>query len=169
MAFQIPAAMRTRIIAAASGGALSIAAAMLGGGQGLEGEIHDPYRDVVGVLTVCSGITGADVIPGKHYSGAECDLLLQKHLSSTAAEVDRYIRVPVPATTRAALYSFAYNTGTHSFQTSTLLRLLNMGERRKACEQLKRWVYAGGRKFAGLVNRRNIETEVCLANDVSEL
>ena len=169
MAFRIPAALRSRIIKAAAGGALSIAAAMLGGHQGLEGQENTPYRDVVGVLTVCSGITGPDVIPGKFYTDHECDLLLTKHLSGTAANVDRYIQIPVPASTRAALYSFAYNVGAANFKTSTLLRLLNLGKRQEACEQLGRWVYAGGKRFDGLVNRREIEKAVCLADDIPQL
>jgi len=166
---KIPGALKARIVAAFGGGALGIAAAMLGGHSGLEGQVNDPYRDVVGVLTVCNGITGPDVIPGKHYLDSECDLLLTKHLTATAKEINPYITAPVPATTRAALYSFAYNVGAKSFETSTLLRLLNRGERRAACDQLGRWVYAGGRRYKGLERRRAIERDVCLADRVSDL
>ncbi len=51
--------LRNKIVAAITGGggAIAIATAMLGG--------HDGYRDVVGVLTVCDGHTGADIILGK--------------------------------------------------------------------------------------------------------
>ncbi|WP_235507522.1 hypothetical protein [Citrobacter sp. CtB7.12] len=30
-----------------------------------------------------------------------------------------------------------------------------------ACAELNRWVYAGGQKWKGLMNRRDVEYEVC--------
>lgn len=52
-------ALRTKVKALLAGGAsvIVIAAALLGGNDGLEGRRHDPYRDVAGVLTVCDGHT----------------------------------------------------------------------------------------------------------------
>lgn len=62
--------LRNKIVAAitGAGGAIAIATAMLGGHDGLEGRRYVAYRDVVGVLTVCDGHTGADIILGKRYS-----------------------------------------------------------------------------------------------------
>nr|MBJ6969775.1 glycoside hydrolase family protein [Vibrio cholerae] len=48
-----------------------------------------------------------------------------------------------------------------AFSRSTLLKKLNAGEMTQACDELKRWVYAGGKKWKGLMNRREIEEEVC--------
>ncbi|EGD7496072.1 lysozyme, partial [Shigella sonnei] len=31
-----------------------------------------------------------------------------------------------------------------------------------ACDQLRRWTYAGGNQWKGLMTRREIEREVCL-------
>ena len=31
-----------------------------------------------------------------------------------------------------------------------------------ACDQLRRWTYAGGKQWKGLMTRREIEREVCL-------
>ena len=64
-------------------------------------------------------------------------------------------------TRRAALGSFVYNVGEGQFSSSTLLRLLNAGDARGACAQLSRWVFAGGKQLAGLVNRRAAERELC--------
>lgn len=107
-------ALRTKVKALLAGGAsaIVIAAAMLGGNHGLEGRRHEPYRDVAGVLTVCDGHTGKDILPGKHYTDAECDALLNKDLALVAARIDPLIKASIPNSERAALYSFAY-TGTH--------------------------------------------------------
>ncbi|ENS2749299.1 lysozyme [Salmonella enterica] len=142
-------------------GAVAIAAAMLGGHDGLEGRRYIPYRDVAGVLTVCDGHTGKDIIPGKRYTDAECDALLDKDLKRVKAQVDPLIKVSIPESERAAFYSFAYNVGTGAFARSTLLKKLNAGDHAGACNELKRWMYAGGRQWKGLVTRREIEREVC--------
>lgn len=158
----LPARMRLRVLAALGAGALAIASAMITGSDGLEGPAPNPYRDVVGVLTVCYGHTGSDIMLGKTYTEQECRRLLDKDLGHVAAQIDPYITRPIPETTRAALYTFAYNVGASSFKTSTLLRRLNMGDTQGACDQLRRWVYAGKVKWKGLMNRREIEREVCL-------
>lgn len=142
-------------------GAVAIAAAMLGGHDGLEGRRYIPYRDVAGVLTICDGHTGKDIIPGKRYTDAECDALLDKDLKRVKAQVDPLIKVSIPESERAAFYSFAYNVGTGAFARSTLLKKLNAGDHAGACNELKRWTYAGGRQWKGLVTRREIEREVC--------
>ncbi|WP_435793068.1 glycoside hydrolase family protein [Escherichia coli] len=68
----------------------------------------------------------------------------------------------IPETTRGALYSFVYNVGAGNFRTSTLLRKINQGDIKGACDQLRRWAYAGGKQWKGLMARREIEREVCL-------
>ncbi|EJF5652741.1 lysozyme [Salmonella enterica] len=142
-------ALRTKVKALLAGGAgaVAIAAAMLGGHDGLEGRRYEPYRDVVGVITVCDGHTGKDIVPGKHYTDAECDALLNKDMVLVAARIDPLIKASIPNSERAALYSFAYNFGA--------------GDQAGACNELKRWTYAGGKQWKGLVTRREIEREVC--------
>ncbi|ECO0581916.1 lysozyme [Salmonella enterica subsp. diarizonae] len=152
-------ALRTKVKALLAGGAsvIVIAAALFGGNDGLEGRRHEPYRDMAGVLTVCDGHTGKDIVPGKHYTDAECDALLNKDLALVAARIDPLIKASIPNSERAALYSFAYNVGTGALARSTLLKKLNAGDHAGACNELKRWTYAGGRQWKGL----KIEREVC--------
>ncbi|MDI9095705.1 glycoside hydrolase family protein, partial [Providencia rettgeri] len=38
-----------------------------------EGVRYEPYKDVGGVLTVCYGHTGIDIVPNKTYTKEECD------------------------------------------------------------------------------------------------
>ncbi len=147
-----------KALIASGASALAIAAAMVMPFEGVE---YKPYYDVVGVLTVCYGHTGDDIIPDKTYTKAECKQLLDNELKLVKAQVDPLITVEIPEPTRAALYSFTYNVGIGNFSSSTLLKLLNRSEFIPACEQLKRWVYAGGRKWKGLATRREIEEEVC--------
>ncbi|MBJ8796721.1 lysozyme [Citrobacter freundii] len=154
-------ALRNKISAAIGGGAIAIATVMLSGKGGLEGREYVAYKDVVGVLTVCDGHTGGDIIPGKRYTDKECDDLTRKDLTRIAYQVDPYIKVPTSETQRAAIYSFAYNVGATATINSTLLKKLNAKDYAGACAELKRWVYAGGKKWKGLMNRRDVEYQVC--------
>ena len=45
-----------------------------------EGRELKPYRDIGGVLTVCDGYAGPDIIAGKTYTPAECDALTERSL-----------------------------------------------------------------------------------------
>ncbi|MBQ0313805.1 lysozyme [Providencia rettgeri] len=129
-----------------------------------EGVRYEPYEDVGGVLTVCYGHTGKDIVPNKVYSKEECNELLELDFMRTKLQVDRLVKVPVNEHTKAALYSFGFNVGTGAFAKSTLLKKLNAGDQYGACEELKKWVYAGGKVWRGLVNRREAEAAICHGN-----
>ncbi|EEE1295562.1 lysozyme [Salmonella enterica subsp. diarizonae] len=156
--------IKVKHLIAGGAGAIAIAAALItgpNGNDGLEGIRYRPYQDVVGVWTVCFGHTGKDITPGRRYTDAECDALLKKDLERVKAQVDPLIKVSIPESERAAFYSFAYNVGTGAFAKSTMLRKLNAGDHAGACNELKRWTYAGGKQWKGLITRREIEREVC--------
>ncbi|WP_223667675.1 lysozyme, partial [Escherichia fergusonii] len=91
-----------------------------------------------------------------------CPALLNKDLATVARQINPYIKVDIQETTRGALYSFVYNVGAGNFRTSTLLRKINQGDIKGACDQLRRWTYAGGKQWKGLMTRREIEREICL-------
>ncbi|MGC6542284.1 glycoside hydrolase family protein, partial [Escherichia coli] len=38
----------------------------------------------------------------------------------------------------------------------------HQGDIKGACDQLRRWTYAGGKQWKGLMTRREIEREICL-------
>lgn len=158
-------ALRNSVLASIGGGAIAIASVLITGptgNDGLEGVRHQAYKDVVGVWTVCYGHAGKDIMLGKTYTEAECRSLLNKDLATVARQINPYIKADIPETTRGALYSFVYNVGAGNFKTSTLLRLINQGDTKGACDQLRRWTYAGGVEWKGLVTRREIEREICL-------
>jgi len=126
-----------------------------------EGIRHDPYFDVVRVRTVCFGHTGADIETRRH-SDAECRALLESDLARHAG--------PVLACTpqlkgrpylTAAAVSLAYNVGSRAYCGSRIARDFRRGRDRAACAGLSHWVYAGGRRVAGLVRRRAAERALC--------
>ena len=161
----MPPSLRKAVAAAIGGGAIAIASVLItgpSGNDGLEGVSYIPYKDIVGVWTVCHGHTGKDIMLGKTYTEAECKTLLNKDLATVARQINPYIKVDIPETMRGALYSFVYNVGAGNFRTSTLLRKINQGDIKGACDQLRRWTYAGGKQWKGLMTRREIEREICL-------
>ena len=149
--------LRNKIAIGALTGVLGMTGALV---TWFEGRSLVAYFDPVGIPTICEGVTQG-VKLGDRATPAQCDQLLQRELRIALTAVDRQVRVPLPDTRRAALGSFVYNVGEGQFSSSTLLRLLNSGDERGACAQLSRWVYAGGKQLAGLVNRRAAERELC--------
>ena len=124
-----------------------------------EGRNLMAYFDPVGIPTICDGVT-AGVKIGMTATHEECDNKLLAEMNVAAAAVDRLVSVPLPDTRRAALISFVYNVGSGAFERSTLRRKLNAGDP-NACDELLRWVYAGGKKLRGLERRRKAEHYLC--------
>jgi len=126
-----------------------------------EGRHVVPYHDPVGILTVCYGHTGPDVIAGKRYTLAECNALLQHDMAVAAAIVQRCLPMPKPDHVHAALVSATFNIGPRVVCGSTLQRKALAGDWPGACAQLERWKYAQGRVLRGLVLRRADERALC--------
>lgn len=154
----IPSKLRKALIGAASAGAIAIGGVLITDQEGIK---YTPYLDPIGIPTVCAGVTGSDVIMGKTYTKAECDQLLYKHMLPAVKAVDSSVKVPLNDYQKAALYSFSYNVGVGAFKSSTLLKKLNQGDIPGACDQLRRWTYAGGKQWKGLITRREVERQLC--------
>lgn len=141
-------------------GAVSFSAGIVGP---FEGKENTSYIDIAGVPTICWGHTGSEVRLGQTLSDEMCAQLLAEDLGHAHQVVRNAVTAPQPPEREGALASFVYNVGAGAFQRSTLLRLLNAGRIREACDQLLRWVYADGEKSRGLERRRKVEREYCLA------
>lgn len=133
-----------------------------------EGIRQFAYYDPPGILTVCRGHTGADVVKGKRYSLAECDALLTDDMRKAVEQVNQ-CAPGLPVEVLAAFSDAAYNIGPKiacDTKNSTAARLLAAGEVKLACEQLPRWDKAriAGVLVAlpGLTKRRAAERELCL-------
>ncbi|QXV76185.1 endolysin [Escherichia phage AugustePiccard] len=152
------------VVGAATAAAIYIAAPLI---ELVEGVEYNPYMDIAGIPTVCSGITGPDVVWGKKYSKRECRNLLEKHIQIHGKHVHDAVTYPISPQTRAALISFSYNVGGHAMKNSTAIRLINQGKIEQGCKALGMWTKAtvNGKKVVvkGLVNRRNEEIKLCLS------
>ena len=152
------------LISAATAAAIYIAAPLI---ELVEGVENKPYMDIAGIPTVCSGITGPDVVWGKTYSNRECRNLLEKHIQIHAKHVQDAVTYPISQQTRAALISFSYNVGGSAMRKSTAVRLINQGKVEQGCKALGLWNKAtvNGKRVVvrGLVNRRNEEIKLCLS------
>lgn len=128
-----------------------------------EGTELVPYKDVVGVWTVCVGDT-YNVTPGKVATKAECDARLERQLIAHA----KPIMECVPGLTRnrpnqlAAATSLAYNIGSSGFCRSTVARRFNAGRWREGCDAFLMWNKAGKKVVRGLTRRREAERQICL-------
>lgn len=56
-----------------------------------------------------------------------------------------------------AIADFIYNLGPTRYAASTLRRVVNAREWGRAREEIRKWVYGGGRKLPGLIMRREAE------------
>lgn len=137
--------------------------------QPSEKRVLTTYWDKIGgVWTVCAGITGPDVIPGKTYTDTECDILEGEYIEAMLKNMGRCATGEMTFGQIKAFGHFAYNVGTPRFCSSTAVKLINDGKADQACAQIERFVYAGGKdcrkaesKCPGIVKRRAIERAWC--------
>jgi lysozyme len=142
--------------------ALSLSAAGLVSIALFEGFRSDAYDDGVGVQTIGFGTTQG-VRPGDRISVERALVLLAKDADETQTALKRCLGdVPLTQAEWDAYTSWAYNVGVRC--DSTLVKKLKAGDYVGACNELSRWVYAGGRKLAGLVKRREAERQLCLSS-----
>lgn len=108
-----------------------------------EGNESIPYRDRGGVWTVCAGVTGPSVVPGRPYSAEECAALNAGAIERHGREVLECLK---PAQLKQheyeALASLAYNVGAHNVCASCLPArpclgdLVRTGRMAEACERI---------------------------------
>lgn len=127
-----------------------------------EGKRNATYYDIVGVATVCYGHTGKYAVAGARYTDAQCADILREDVAAHWAVIDRCVDDDVPVSVQAAILELGFNVGAGSACNSTMVRKANEGDYAGACDQLDRWVMAGGNRIQGLVNRRNASQEVCM-------
>ena len=135
-----------------------------------EGLRQYAYRDPPGILTVCYGTTGKDVVAGKKYSLQECKAFLDRDMLKAVQTVEK-CQPGLPENVLAAFSDAVYNLGPSVACESTAARLLRSGDISGACRQLPRWVFANvagvNVKLPGLVKRRNAEMALCLQGSQS--
>jgi GH24 family phage-related lysozyme (muramidase) len=125
------------------------------------------YSDPVGFCTVgyghlikrvrCDGTEPREFLPS--ISEAHATRLLAEDLElaeyPVLTEVSRDISFSQAQFD--ALVDFVFNVGPRNFRESTLLKVINAKEFHLVPQQLRRWVYADGKRLPGLVIRRERE------------
>lgn len=157
MTTRTPATKGKARLAKTTGGA---AIGLLAVVAAFEGLSLMPYRDVVGIKTVCYGETRVAM---RTYTKAECDEMLADGLADFAEGVlkrNPELRGHDPQLLAAT--SLAYNIGTGAYSRSTAARNFSRGKWRSACNAMLLWNRAGGRVVPGLAKRREKERAICL-------
>ncbi len=121
-----------------------------------------PYHDAAGYPTVGYGHLlsmdkWADLKQWPAITEEKADALLRSDTVNSERAVERFISAPLTQGQFDALVSFTFNLGVGALQASTLRRVLNLRDYPEVPKQLRRWVYADGRRLRGLVRRREAE------------
>jgi GH24 family phage-related lysozyme (muramidase) len=101
---------------------------------------------------------------GEVTTKAKEDKWLKGEIDSIGKYLDEVVTADLTPNQRAALTSLVFNVGRSSFKGSKALAALNAGDmdefRKQAFSKEKGWVKSGGKRMAGLVNRRKKEEDL---------
>ena len=123
--------------------------------------------------TVGYGHYGPDVKPGMIITEEQAEALLKKDIELFEIGVEKVIDENITLTSNqfSALVSFSFNVGLENFKKSTLLKMINKGnkdELEAIHSQFKRWVWAGSQILPGLQRRREAEFKLYSTPESSE-
>lgn len=161
-------------------GALVLAASTVVGIAGWEGYRSEAYIPVPGdVPTIGFGSTKNVKMGDKTTPDRALRRLVDEVDSVYAQGIRRCIKVPLTDYEFGAYVSLAYNIGVPLFcnkadkrtvddqgrprkpDPDQLIDLINSQQYAEACKRIDAFVYSGGRKLQGLVNRRAEERKIC--------
>ncbi len=124
-----------------------------------EATILTTYYDVAGIPTVC---TGHVVRPEDRawmadgVTADECRVVLARDVGRFERAIDRCVRARTTQPMDDALGSLAFNIGEAALETSTVVRLLNLGNYAGAAEAFLLWRFAQVRQKDGTYERRPV-------------
>ena len=124
-----------------------------------EGCELEAYQCSAGVWTIGYGHTKG-VQKGDVWSQNHAEHMLEVELEEFEGYINKYVTVALSQNQFDALVSWVYNLGPANLKSSTMLKVLNLGEYEDVPAQMKRWNKAGGKVLEGLIRRR--EAEACL-------
>lgn len=138
----------------------------------MKGGKHQPYICPAGYWTIGYGSTylpdGTKVSKStKPITPEQADELLAVTLLDFEEAVSRRVKVELTENQFSALVCFVFNVGEANFRTSTLLKLLNVGDYDGAASQFIRWnkarVNGAMVELRGLTARRNAEMNLFIS------
>lgn len=156
--------LRQKIIAAFFAAGLSMSSAYVAVNLTVpsEGISYTTYFDPVGIQTYCIGHADFEGEAKESYTEEECVEIFvedwikhQKQLESLKLQFSSEWQ-------KAALTDFTFNLGLGNVRSSTLVRYVREGEHEAACNELFKWVYAGGKVLKGLQTRREETYPFCM-------
>lgn len=152
--------MRKKITVGVAAAVIAMSTPFIAKWEGLE---TTAYKDIVGVPTVCYGETRG-VKMGDRYTKEQCYVMLEKSVAEYYYGVQMYMTNDnIPVGVQASLTELAYNVGISTAGNSTMMKLANQGNYKAACNELRKWVKAGGKTVKGLGNRRaDSKVELCM-------
>lgn len=116
-----------------------------------------------GIVTVGYGSTHR-VGEGEKITEEQANQFLMEDMMEAEEAVDRLVTIDLNPNQRAALTSLIFNVGQGNFAKSKALVALNLGDfeafKREAFGENDGFVYSGGVKIDGLINRRAKERDV---------
>lgn len=121
-----------------------------------EGFRPTAYRDAGGVLTIGYGHT-RNVVAGDTCTIAQGEAYLAEDGAVAAGCINRLVTISLTQNQFDALWSLTFNIGPEAFEGSTLLQKLNQRDFAMAATEFTRWNKSGGRRLAGLLDRRLAE------------
>lgn len=125
------------------------------------------YPDATGIMTIGWGHTGPEVCAGLVWTQAQADLQLTIDEKNAVAAVNSLVQVILTQHEFDALVDLVFNIGGGNFQSSTLLTKLNTGDYAGAANEFDKWDHAAGRILAGLLKRRQEETNEFNTGDIN--
>lgn len=128
-----------------------------------EGLRLEPYQDVAGYWTIGYGHLIRQDESFTSIDETEADTILAFDLNDAENCITNRVSVTLNQNQFDALVSFVFNVGCSNFTNSTLLKKLNAGDFEGAANEFKRWRYAGGEEYAGLIARREHEKNLFIA------
>lgn len=133
-----------------------------------EGFYLTPYKDPVGLTTICLGhlVKKGEKVK-ELYTVEECAEIFARDWKEHEILLDKVVKVPYRSPwMKAAFTDFTFNKGIGNVSSSTLLKKLNSKDYDGACQELSRWVYVkvGGvmKVLPGLVTRATKQYQYCM-------
>ena len=110
--------------------------------------------------TIGYGHTGAEVHQGMIITQEQAEEFLMQDVQKAVQTVNLKVHTDLTQNEFDALVDFVFNCGAGNFAGSTLLKKINAGDMEGAALEFQKWDKAAGHVMAGLVRRRQAETDL---------
>ena len=110
--------------------------------------------------TIGYGHTGAEVHQGMTITQEQAEEFLMQDVQKAVQTVNLKVHTDLTQNEFDALVDFVFNCGAGNFAGSTLLKKINAGDMEGAALEFQKWDKAAGHVMAGLVRRKQAETDL---------